>query len=385
MAGNAKPDIQGLAEEADYTLIIGSSAQGQNGQGLFDGVTINEWNTSKVFYWSSASDYIEIDIHSNLVNIWRSGTTQWSGENGTLKIGKWNGSAYVDITSEIPQKLTSIVNGSWEKTISNLEKGRYRFSFNTAYRLDSEWYIESIVTHKILISSNSGGLRSIEKKDDMETAIPIMSSNTTPSGVASASSYNNDDQPWKAFDKGTVARSLWFTNQTPPTGGHWIQYEFSASKVVNKIAITTSVITTGFYGVRSFKFLGSNDGVNFELLFSGVQVDNPNRQEYVFENNKKYKTYRLNVVDSYQGTSSALINELEMFGFDMNFISFSEQAQINENLFLKYGANQQSLSNIDSIFEGVKSVSLNNVLLGDGKIFTHTIDLNKLDIKTIKL
>ncbi|MNW52591.1 hypothetical protein D3C74_301160 [compost metagenome] len=156
MAGTAKPSDTLL--EASYTLIGGSGsfdAGTQNGAGLFDGALVNEWNTNRVHYWASSVDYIEIDILSNSVNIWRSGTTDWNGYYYPLKIKKWNGASYDDVTSQFTQNCSNITQNKWEKTIENLPKGRYRFEYSNGVRLDSEWFIELIPNNKLLLHSNN--------------------------------------------------------------------------------------------------------------------------------------------------------------------------------------------------------------------------------------
>lgn len=173
MAGVAKPSVANIGREASYTVIGVSGSQGSGGTvsscGLFDGTTPDAYSVASVMYWETAGNYVEIDITSTKVNIWRSGTTSWPSYTRTLTIKKWNGSAYDDVTSMYPQTATSATtNGKWEKTISNLPKGRYRFerdpnATNATYRIDSEWYIENVANNKFLISSN-GEYQSIRNR-----------------------------------------------------------------------------------------------------------------------------------------------------------------------------------------------------------------------------
>lgn len=144
-AGTAKPS--GVQKEASYE-VLGVNGHQHSGNsindcGLFDGTQVNEWNTSNVMYWSDYSTYVELNINEPC-NIWRSGTTTWSRYYKPLKILKWDGTNYNDITSTINQSLSPITETSWEKTISNLPAGRYKFAYKENYRLDSEWYIESV-------------------------------------------------------------------------------------------------------------------------------------------------------------------------------------------------------------------------------------------------
>lgn len=144
-AGNAKPE--GVGREVEYEILDVKGDQGSGGTekncGLFDGTQVDQWNTSKVMYWCGTVNYLEINIKEDC-NIWRSGTSGWSNHNGSLNILKWDGSKYNDITSTIKQTLNEVTHEQWEKTISNLPAGRYKFEYGTGYRIDSEWYLEAV-------------------------------------------------------------------------------------------------------------------------------------------------------------------------------------------------------------------------------------------------
>lgn len=139
MAGKSKPNILNLGQEASYQVLSLVGSQGSGGTvqlpGLFDGNNPNEWNTLKVMYWQTADNFIEINISTPKVNIWRSGTTSWKQYIGSLKIKYWNGSSYVDVTNNYLQTVTQIAETQWEKTILDLPSGRYRFEYGTAFRL----------------------------------------------------------------------------------------------------------------------------------------------------------------------------------------------------------------------------------------------------------
>lgn len=144
MAGLARPS--GVGNEADYTLISGSSDKFQTGAGLFDGTQVNEWDSDNVFYWQETGDYVEIEVTSYTFNIWRSGTTTWSDKNSSLTIQKWDTDtlSYVDVTANYTQTITVINETQWEKYISGLPSGKYKFSqIVNGGRIDSEWYLEA--------------------------------------------------------------------------------------------------------------------------------------------------------------------------------------------------------------------------------------------------
>lgn len=160
MAGIAKPNVANLGAEA--TVSFGASYgiyYRSNATGLINGNTPNEWDTSNVVYWDDLGDYITITINKK-VNIWRSGTLSWKTYINKFKILKLNTttSVFEDVTSNYVQVTSAIINGEWEKTISNLEPGTYRL-VATGRRIDSEWYIETAYVNKLLILINGNGYK----------------------------------------------------------------------------------------------------------------------------------------------------------------------------------------------------------------------------------
>lgn len=149
MAGTSKPSENLI--EASYKFIDGKGSQGSQPTGLFDGTTVNQWNTNKVMYWYLGSDFVELELYQKS-NIWRSGTASWSTSSSHLIIKKYNEttSSYENVTDKYPQTTSFITNTQWEKTISNLPSGRYRFEYG-GLRIDSEWFIENIEKSKSLI------------------------------------------------------------------------------------------------------------------------------------------------------------------------------------------------------------------------------------------
>ncbi|EPY2304972.1 hypothetical protein ACXATD_000596 [Clostridium sporogenes] len=185
MAGIAKPNIEKLGKEAKYKVISIKASSGSGGTlekcGLFDGITSNAWNTPEVFYWNEDYDYhLEIDILSDNINIWRSGTANFSSYCNPLIIYKWDENDYVDVSNLYKQTTSAIKNGEWEKTIYDLPKGRYKFTNNKKLRLDSEWYIEEIKNNKYLLKQNNNyysinnnyiDLGKINNSEDLNTII----------------------------------------------------------------------------------------------------------------------------------------------------------------------------------------------------------------------
>lgn len=143
MAGIARPTVAHLGREVLPTNLTSGGAIVGSVNGLFDGICADEWNTVRICYWKSNS-YIEFTIDRK-VNIWRCGTTGWATTHCSLfRIEKLqDDGTYLDITNKINQYVSPITEKEWEKTVSELDKGTYRF-YPKSTRLDSEWYVEAV-------------------------------------------------------------------------------------------------------------------------------------------------------------------------------------------------------------------------------------------------
>lgn len=149
---------------------------------------------------------------------------------------------------------------------------------------------------------------------DSGNIIPTMTSNTSPSGVASASSEVSTKEAFKAFDKSVVASNSWSTYITP-TG--WLAYEFSTPKTVKKY--TVQVENTATYlgrGPKDWTFEGWN-GSEWIILDQQMNITTwsvANKKSFLFANKTAYIKYRINITANNGDTSNYLaIQELEMY------------------------------------------------------------------------
>ena len=113
--------------------------------------------------------------------------------------------------------------------------------------------------------------------------VPVMTSDTTPSGVCSAYPVQTGYDAYKAFDGDES--TFWASGAR----SGWIQYEFPTPKIVNKVSWLDSTTTqrTG-----TFKIQASNDGFVSETvdLYSGTATGISG--EASFSNSTAYKYYR---------------------------------------------------------------------------------------------
>lgn len=140
-------------------------------------------------------------------------------------------------------------------------------------------------------------------------AIPKMTSNTTPSGIVTASTENSSYPAYRAFDK-TIGTYGWLSTALTA----WIQYEFPSP-----IAIKRYTLTSDQYPLRAPKnwtFEASNDGVNWTIIDTQTNQTgwgSNSLRSFDTNNTTQYKIYRINVTENNGDTTRISIDEIEMF------------------------------------------------------------------------
>jgi hypothetical protein len=124
--------------------------------------------------------------------------------------------------------------------------------------------------------------------------------------VTADSIYGTGFEADKAFDNSTTSHWRSGTGPLP----HWLRIYLvvSGAKTVRKIRIHGSAID---YQVKNFIFQGSNDGTNWDDLYTGIIAKQATWQEFILTSWGSYLFYRIYAIDNYQYTSSR-IYEVEM-------------------------------------------------------------------------
>lgn len=190
MAGSLKPSTAG--EEANYIHLGGATSVGaynKNGSGLFNGAITqtNSQGTGSLYEGrynnqmgggTSAKAYVLLDIKEkcNIYGHLALGTTppekaynHTASATGQLLILQHDGTDYaIDVTSKhwVARKFTyssstaisngltfqefldtELIDGYWQKMITDLPPGKYKFLQNDVgtVRQDNEWYLEKVI------------------------------------------------------------------------------------------------------------------------------------------------------------------------------------------------------------------------------------------------
>ena len=133
--------------------------------------------------------------------------------------------------------------------------------------------------------------------ENIKALIPTMTSNTTPSGVASTSNEYQGHSAWYAFDNNDETYTYIYGATV------WLQYQFTKKKCVKKLHVVF-----GGIGFTTYNIQASNDGSSWVDLASDVSVSN---SDVTINNNNKYLYYRLSATS---GSKFHEIKTLQFYG-----------------------------------------------------------------------
>lgn len=147
MAGKQKPNIENLGKEmTNYKIISYKLIENTTAQGLFDENLSSDadWTTKRIAYWGAEGSVV-IQFNRPCI-IWRNAGNYYQSHSRLFRIYKDG----IEVTSKITQ-YRDIAKIGWSKAIIIPEPGTYNFVANGAlppnsdgYRLDREWYLESM-------------------------------------------------------------------------------------------------------------------------------------------------------------------------------------------------------------------------------------------------
>lgn len=233
-----------------------------------------------------------------------------------------------------------------------------------------------------------------------EDVIPKMTSDTTPTGIASASSTNTTttvqpSAPWYAFDKSSSSdhTKIWYANAVAP---QWLEYEFPNAQKIAKYSILRRA--NRFEGSpNSWEFQAFNETTqNWDVLdsISNFQMTNSGYYEFLIDWSKQgeYKKYRIYITAT-QANEVPMVNELIMYKATGEPTP-SEWLTVSSVLpsstqFLEQGMDSLSplLNRKITTLEPMIMVDKSEILgVGEtGKVFSKTMDLKKhFDFRSIR-
>ncbi len=148
-------------------------------------------------------------------------------------------------------------------------------------------------------------------------SVPTMTSATTPSGVASASSFASESYAaYKVFSTSTGWRSA-----IGQKNDQWLAYEFSEPVFIAKVLISQNIYSTTADVIVGFRVESSRDGSNWDVLHTGNAPSNTtsplsttfNLSGVIAERRKHYRLYITGFASS--GGNSVTLRQLNFRGF----------------------------------------------------------------------
>lgn len=143
--------------------------------------------------------------------------------------------------------------------------------------------------------------------------IPTMTSNSAPSGTASADTeYSATYEAWKAMnDTNSGISDAWVSADAAPP--HHLQYQFTAAKTIQKYTIAGWDYTENKHPV-AWILKGSNNGTDWTNLDTqtGQSFTQAEKKEFTFGNGTPYTYYKLDISESQTADRYVAIGEFEL-------------------------------------------------------------------------
>ena len=139
-------------------------------------------------------------------------------------------------------------------------------------------------------------------------SIPQMTSNTTPSGAAAASSVNGGQAAWQAFDRNTG--TVW---QSISVNAAWLSYNFPTGRIIKRYGFFS--FSNNANNPRTWTFEGSNNGSTWVVLDTQTNFVTGTSTFFSFDisaNTTSYTFYRINITAVQTLGQQPVIVELEM-------------------------------------------------------------------------
>ncbi len=144
----------------------------------------------------------------------------------------------------------------------------------------------------------------------IDAQVPVMTSNTTPSGVAASSSAAPGYEAYHAMDNNssTSARP---SSDSETTG--WLRYTFTKPVSVKLIDLQAGGLGGG---IKDFTISASMDnGITWDEIYSNSYSDDTILRSYDIDNNDFYKDWRLDILTTYDSSPAYWnVAEVQFYG-----------------------------------------------------------------------
>lgn len=233
--------------------------------------------------------------------------------------------------------------------------------------------------NKFLISSSDHKSISVISGGLSPNLVPLMTSNTAPSGVVTSSGFHQSNYDRKVFDKSSTDNGWMVAG----AANQWVAYEFPIKTKVTHYKITSSYTIES--SPKNFRFEGSNDSSTWIVLDSKSNVNWQLKEvkEFSIDESKTnlYKSYRLFIESNNGHTTYTSVGELELFEYTTSTVI--ELPSNSEQNFINHGMDKSTQIDLNTQITNKAFVEQSPTTLGSGKIFSRIIDTSKTLIKKL--
>lgn len=144
-------------------------------------------------------------------------------------------------------------------------------------------------------------------------SVPAMTSNTAPSGVASASTeFSGTYAAWKALD--AVGSSTSWISASGGVANQWLKYDFSAAVFIHTVEITGDTVNPDS-PVKNFRIEYSDDNSAWSTASTGLNTNDTVLRTYDVSVAGRHRYWRVFSIDNFGNANYTAIGELQLKGF----------------------------------------------------------------------
>lgn len=265
----------------------------------------------------------EVDvIADNLMHLKYDNVSSQDGKAPySVNSAKVNSSGYANFIDKVDDSSVIIYAGSSNPNIVQTDVNGKLYTTSSNYTISDieDDGIYSLVQE--FDKEDGTALNPVVLKTGQILQTPQMTSNTTPSGVASASTVYStpNHDAWKAFNRTNIdAYDCWQSSSAPSAGTpQWLKYDFGSgfAKKATKIVVVNRNNPPPS-SPNTFTFEGSNDNTNWTTLLTvtnDTNVVQAGRREFSFSNTTAYRYYKLNITARNGSAGYVDVGELEIY------------------------------------------------------------------------
>lgn len=235
-----------------------------------------------------------------------------------------------------------------------------------------------IIVTAIALQNTTSFAAEVQYSDNV---IPVMTSDTAPSGKANASSVNSSFSAFYAFNhqSGTDA---WVANSTSA----WLEYDFPNAKCITMYAITSRAAYNPTSMPKTWTFEAWDSNQNSWIVLDTRTYTEAwstgERKVFTFINTKYYNNYRINVTSAVDSNMYIVIGELEMMetvdsvpSTPSNLVASTEDKRVNLSWSAVAGATNYNIKRADTL--GGPYTTLSSVSGSESSYIDTNVDYGK--------